>query len=292
MGYKKINNLYKDQTILSFKECYAMEKVHGSSQNISYNLENDKINYFSGGANHLLMVYILNNDKLLEEFRLIGKDIVIYGEGYGGKCQGMSASYGKKQQFVAFEVKINNIWLSVIDAEDFCTKIGIEFMPYERIECTLEAINKERDRDSIIGKRRTGKDGIIREGVVLRPINEWLHQGENGGVIRVKHKRDEFMETRTKRKVGLSKEDLEILTKANEIADEWVTSMRVEHVIDKLPRITDMRGTPEFIKAMLEDVLLESKDEIVDSKEARKAICNKAAKMLKRHFVDKLNGVR
>lgn len=29
MGYLKINNLYKEQTILLFKECYALEKIHG-----------------------------------------------------------------------------------------------------------------------------------------------------------------------------------------------------------------------------------------------------------------------
>ena len=42
MGYKKINNLYKDQTILSFKECYAMEKVHGClNENTLVLTEND-----------------------------------------------------------------------------------------------------------------------------------------------------------------------------------------------------------------------------------------------------------
>lgn len=29
MSYRNINNLYKDQSILFFKECYASEKLHG-----------------------------------------------------------------------------------------------------------------------------------------------------------------------------------------------------------------------------------------------------------------------
>ncbi len=29
MGYMHIDNLYKDQTILMFRECYALEKIHG-----------------------------------------------------------------------------------------------------------------------------------------------------------------------------------------------------------------------------------------------------------------------
>ena len=30
MGYMHIDNLYKDQRILQFKECYALEKIHGT----------------------------------------------------------------------------------------------------------------------------------------------------------------------------------------------------------------------------------------------------------------------
>ena len=290
MGYRHIDNLYKNQTIMAFKECYATEKLHGTSAHLMYKKEQDKIIYFSGGSTRLTFINLFDSDRLLEKFREMDNDIIIYGEAYGGKCQGMSESYGKELRFIGFEVKINNIWLDVPNAEDVCTKFDIEFVPYERIECILENIDRERDRDSIISKRRTGKDGIIREGVVLRPITEWVHQGQNEGTIRVKHKRAEFMETRTKRKVGLSDEDLRVLSISKEIADEWVTSMRVIHVLDKLPHVIDMKDTPEFIKAMLEDVLRESKDEIVDSKEARKAICNKAARMLKQHFMDKLNG--
>ena len=29
MSYMEIPNLYKDKTILMFKQCYAMEKIHG-----------------------------------------------------------------------------------------------------------------------------------------------------------------------------------------------------------------------------------------------------------------------
>ena len=32
MGYIHIGNLYKDQEILLFKECYALEKIHGCLQ--------------------------------------------------------------------------------------------------------------------------------------------------------------------------------------------------------------------------------------------------------------------
>ena len=36
MGYMRIDNLYKNQAVLSFKEVYALEKVHGTSAHIHY----------------------------------------------------------------------------------------------------------------------------------------------------------------------------------------------------------------------------------------------------------------
>ncbi len=34
MGYLHIDNLYKNQTIRLFRECYALEKVHGTSAHV------------------------------------------------------------------------------------------------------------------------------------------------------------------------------------------------------------------------------------------------------------------
>jgi len=289
MGYRKIENLYKNQNILMFKECYAMEKVHGTSAHIKYTAETDKIKYYSGGSTHMTFIEIFNHNELIEKFRAMGhSEMIIYGEAYGGKCQGMSEFYGKDLSFIAFEVFIDGTWLDVPTAQTICIFMNIPFMPYERIPCALEAIDQERDRDSIIGKLRTGNDGIIREGVVLRPIVELVHQHENSKPIRVKHKRDEFRETRKTRKV-IDPKDQEVLKKANDIAFEWVTKMRLVHILDKLEEdIVDMTSTKLVMDAMLSDILEESKDEIVDSKEARKAICCRTAKILKAYFVDKL----
>ena len=34
MAYQHIDNLYKNQDILKFKECYALEKIHGTSASV------------------------------------------------------------------------------------------------------------------------------------------------------------------------------------------------------------------------------------------------------------------
>ncbi len=52
MGYMHIDNLYKNQEILMLKECYAMEKIHGSSAHISWKndsfMESGIVNFFCG----------------------------------------------------------------------------------------------------------------------------------------------------------------------------------------------------------------------------------------------------
>jgi len=100
------------------------------------------------------------------------------------------------------------------------------------------------------------------------------------------HERDEFSETKTPRKVDELK--LAIMTKANEIADEFVTPMRLEHVLDAFPD-AGIEKTGDIIKAMIEDVTREGKGEIVDSKETRGAIGKKTAMLFKKRLNEKIS---
>jgi hypothetical protein len=73
-----------------------------------------------------------------------------------------------------------------------------------------------------------------------------------------------------------------VLTEAQAIADEWVTEMRLEHVLQKLPGCDDMTATPRVIEAMCEDVFREGSGELVESSEARSAIGKVTAKLFKK----------
>lgn len=105
MGYLHINNLYKDQDILKFREDYAPEKIHGTSANISYN--NKTLHLFPGGENYNRFLALFDKEILKKKIEQLGVDkIVIYGEAYGGKCQGCKDIYGDELKFVVFDVKI------------------------------------------------------------------------------------------------------------------------------------------------------------------------------------------
>ena len=276
MGYMHIENLYKNVDILMFKECYALEKIHGTSAHISY--KDGKVILFSGGEKFAKFEALFDKEKLKEKFEeLFDYDVTIFGEAYGGSQQGMSATYGKETKFVAFDVKVGDSWLNVPDAEDVTKKMGLEFVYYEKIKAEIFDIDCARDYRSIQAERNGIKEIKMREGVVLRPLKELIRN--DGKRIMSKHKRDEFKETRTKREVDPKK--LKVLEKAQEIAKEWVTPMRLTHVLDKLGNPNEIEKTGVVIKAMIEDVFREAKGEIAESKEASTAIGRLTAKLYK-----------
>jgi len=282
MSYMHIDNLYKNQDILLFKECYALEKIHGTSAHISWN--SAILNFFAGGVSHEQFVSLFDKESLEKSFREIGVDpVVVFGEAYGGKCQKMSGVYGKELRFVVFDVKVGDCWLSVPQAEDFASQLGLEFVSYAKVCTNLEDLDYQRNLPSFQAERNGMGLGHRREGVVLRPPIEVTKN--NGSRIIAKHKCEEFRETKSPRKV--SKDKLEVLEKANAIAEEWVTPMRLSHVLDKIeePSIEKMRN---IIIGMCEDVKREADGEIVWSREVEKAVSRATAVMYKKSLQEQL----
>ena len=284
MGYLHIENLYRPaaQSILLFREVYALEKIHGTSAHIAWRTAdgNQVLTFFAGGESHTNFVALFDAAALTQALTALGHpDVVVFGEAYGGKQQGMRHTYGDKLRFIVFDVKIGETWLAVPDAEDVAKKLGLEFVPYHKVSTDLAALDAERDRPSEVAVRRGIVEPKPREGVVLRPLREF---SLNGHRVIVKHKGAAFSETKTPRPVA-DPAKLAVLTAASAIADEWVTPMRLEHVLQRVPA-DDMSAAPKVIAAMVEDVYREGKGEIVESREATAAIGRKTAELLKKHL--------
>lgn len=281
MGYLHIENLYKCQDILLFRECYALEKVHGTSAHVRWGASADTSAgpcYFSGGESHDRFKAIFDHERLCEGFIALGHaDVTVYGEAHGGRCQGMKKTYGNQLQFIAFDVQVGDHWLSVPDAVEVCHGLGIEFVPYVKMSTDLTALDAERDRPSMVALRR-GLGEQYREGIVLRPLIEVTKN--NGSRIIAKHKRAEFSECATPQKV-VDPAKLEVFAQATAIAEQWVTLMRLSHVLDKLPHARGMEHVRDVIAAMVDDVYREGKGEIVESREAISAIGRRTAALFK-----------
>ena len=287
MSYAKIHNLYRPegQTILLLKECFALEKIHGTSAHVHWNKEG--IHLSPGGETINRFKRCFDEVALAEKFKALGHDdVVVYGEAYGGSQQKMSHRYGPELKFVAFDVLVGgDWWLDIPRAEELCISLGIEFVHYDRVPTDLETLNACRDAPSVQAVRN-GVEGIQnREGVVLRPIVE-MSWGSGARLDRIcaKHKRDDERETATPRKV----EDparLQVLEDAEKIAFEWVTDTRLQHVLDKMPQGIGMEATQSVIKAMINDICVEGSGEFVDSKEARAAIGKRTVELFKKRIM-------
>lgn len=287
MSYLHIKNLYKTPDILLFKVVFALEKIHGTSAHIQW--RDGKITFFAGGEKHERFVALFDESKLRAGFETMGHPaVVVYGEAYGGSQQGQSWRYGKELKFIAFEVKVGDLWLTVPSAHQIVTEsLGLEFVHYKQIVADLESIDAERDSPSEQAKRNGVEGDQPREGIVLRPLIELTKN--NGDRIIAKHKRDEERETKTPRQV-VDPSRLEVLTKASAIAEEWVTPTRLQHVLDKVgpADALGIERTGDVIKAMVEDVTREAKGEIVDGKESRVAISKRTAELFKTYLKSKL----
>lgn len=282
MGYLHIDNLYKDQRILAFRQCYALEKIHGTSTHIAW--KDSKLRLSSGGEKHSRFAALFDLDALAAKFmeHCGGRPVTIYGEACGGKQQGMSATYGDALRFYAFDVQSDNKWLDVPTAAVLVTSLGLSFVPHRLVKCTLDVIDAERDRPSEVAELCGMGTDKLREGVVLRPPFEvTLNNGER---VIAKHKRDEFRETKAPRVVA-DPAKLAVLAGADAVAIEWVTPMRLSHVCDHVlaGAAPTMDRTAAVITAMVEDVMREGTTEIVDSREVRKAIGAATAKMYAAH---------
>ena len=304
MGYLHISNLFKEQTILEHDQCFALEKIHGTSSSIIFTRSTTEyvdnvgvksvgnFHYHGGGIPGEQFKNLFNvNDLQVKLSSLPGDKITVYGESYGGKLQAQSWRYGPDIKFCAFDVKIDDRWLPVPEAESMVLSLGLEFVHYVKIPTKLSDIDFWRDATSEQAIRNgvTTRDGqwIRREGVVLRMLDESFDR--RGNRIIAKHKRDEERETKTPRKV-VDQAKAEMIKDARRISEEFVTVTRLQHVLDKIPGdpIVDMTRTKEVISAMLEDVHREGSGEFEPSNTVNAEIGKRTAQLLKQYLADKL----
>jgi len=277
MGYMHIQNLYRNQEIMRQPECYALEKIHGTSAHIRWSTEKG-LSFFSGGKKHERFAALFDSARLAAALASLPfKEIIVYGEAYGGKQQGMSKTYGPDLKFAAFDVEIEGQFQEVPKAHSVCLFLGLDFVSWAKVSTKIEVLDAERDMPSIQAIRNGMGEDRIREGIVLRPLVEGTDF--RGNRIIAKHKRPEFRETKTVREVDPEHQARIVYSHA--LAEEWVTEMRLGHVLDKIGNPTELSSIPAVIAATIEDVIRESAGEVEDTKDNRKALGARTVKMYK-----------
>lgn len=306
MGYLSIQNLYKAQNILLFREVWALEKVHGTSAHVSFTLgdaasriedgapsHTEYLRFFAGGVSHERFAALpcFVRPQLLAGFEALGQPrITVYGEAYGGSLQGMKAVYGEELRFIVFDVSVGAgdkaVWLSVPDAVQVAEALGLEFVPYEKVSTDLVVLDAIRDRPSEVAQRRGCGADKSREGVVLRPLVE---MATNCGRVIAKHKQEKFSERVTSQKV-VDPEKLKVLAEADAIAQEWVVPNRLTNLLSHMTPDRGVENTGEIIRAMVVDIQREAAGEIIWSKDVERAIGKRTAQLFKARVTKLLKG--
>lgn len=109
--------------------------------------------------------------------------MTIYGEGYGARIQKGGGNYiPDGVSFIAFDVRIGEVWLERENVEDIAMTLGVDIVPIVgsgTLEAGLYMIN--RGLYSTFG-------GFLAEGLVMRPQVELCNRRGHRIITKIKHK--------------------------------------------------------------------------------------------------------
>ncbi len=163
------------------------EKVDGTNVRVIF--DGETITF--GGKTDRAQVPTLLMDRLNEKFlpkldifkEIFGDNrVCLYGEGYGAKVQSGGGKYRQDQDFVLFDVKIDEWWLQRHDVEDIAAKSGIDTVPIIGTGTLHEMVEMAKAGF----KSRWGD--FTAEGVVARPAVELKSRNGERIITKVKHK--------------------------------------------------------------------------------------------------------
>lgn len=138
---------------------------------------------------------IPNNELISDIFNTCRNcDVTLYGEGYGHKIQGCGSRYIRNAcDFILFDVKVGDWWLSRNDVVDIANQLGISCVPQLGYMTLMEAIKFVNDGF----KSTIAEDSSLdAEGVVLKTPHNLLFR--NGERIVMKLKTVDFRKWKAK----------------------------------------------------------------------------------------------
>lgn len=160
------------------------EKVDGT--NIRVMWDGDSVTF--GGKTDNASIPALLVKRLQERFpaqlfaeQFGGTAVCLYGEGYGAKIQGGGGNYRQDQDFVMFDVKIGDWWLTRDNVDDIAKTMGIDVVP-------IVGTGTLREMVDIVERGFTSQWGdFIAEGVVARPAVELFSRGGQRIITKIKY---------------------------------------------------------------------------------------------------------
>lgn len=125
---------YSEEEFKSIDRWDVTEKIHGTNTRIIYDgkkLEikgkTDKADIPDFLLENLKKIFTLK--KLKKAFPETKTEIILYGEGYGGRIQDIGKKYRRDSSFILFDVKISYWWLDRDKVKEIAKKLDLQVTP-------------------------------------------------------------------------------------------------------------------------------------------------------------------
>ncbi|MFH1829961.1 MAG: RNA ligase family protein [Pseudomonadota bacterium] len=285
--YPHIENIDEVPAIFELPEVIVTEKVHGSAMRIGLidghlryggrKLEfNDIRPESKEGQGFISWMLATGLDKKIKT-AFIGHDVILFGEWHGSGTPSKGwpqiqkgICYIKGNDFRVFDVRLDGKYLSQDEVLVWAAKVGLKTMPVLfRGRPDGEVFNSLIDTMSRVGE----ENGIVDaentiEGIVIRPTE--MQWDVKGNPIMAKYKVGRWAERASAASHPRTPpKERPVIPGAKEFAHEFVTPMRLNHVLDQLRENgipIDIKSLGEVMKRMGQDIKREGANALADAR--------------------------
>lgn len=122
------------------------------------------------------------NEQLFEQ-KFGNKEVILFGEGYGGKIQKAGPFYSQNSNFILFDVLINDVYLQRKDVDEVAQYFNIKSVPIV-LEGTLQdGVNYVKN----ISTSKISEKELKMEGIVGRPKMELKDRIGRRIILKIKY---------------------------------------------------------------------------------------------------------
>ena len=187
---KKLNeNIYRNETIEFLKdiEWEFTEKIDGTNiriiwdgHKVSYYGRTDKAQIPSQLMNRLIELFGGNINEEMFEQKFGATPVMLIGEGYGAKIQKCGGDYRQDNNFILFDVFVNDKYLSRDNVNNIANYFGIESVP------VIFSGNLQKGIEFVKTKPNSTIGTAKMEGLVARPKVELYDKNGNRLIVKIK----------------------------------------------------------------------------------------------------------
>ena len=163
------------------------EKVDGTNVRIFWQPDDPFSPNFGGRTDNAQMPTTLlqhlqrtfTREKLQQQFPDVQK-VILFGEGYGPKIQGVGSRYRKDVSFIIFDVYIDGWWLEKESVLQIANALDIEHTIRQEIMTTSEVVEfiKSRPKSYI-----SEDSSLVMEGVIARSMPLMLFRNRHTPIM-------------------------------------------------------------------------------------------------------------